>query len=83
MSNTKNMPRGYCGNNSNVDWLQRDKVMLDLITYKLIENYGKLDGLEIKMRDIYMEIPSLFRSLEKRERYPKTRALLAKIIAES
>ncbi|MFA0997945.1 TnsD family Tn7-like transposition protein, partial [Pseudomonas syringae] len=83
MSNTKKMPRGCCGNNSNVDWLQRDKVMLDLITSKLIENHGKLDGLKIKMRDIYMEIPSLSRSLEKRERYPKTRELLAKIIAGS
>ncbi|MCK9707585.1 TnsD family transposase [Pseudomonas syringae] len=83
MSNTKKMPRGCCGNNSNVDWLQRDKVMIDLITSKLIENHGKLDGLKIKMRDIYMEIPSLFRSLEKRERYPKTRELLAKIIAGS
>ncbi|WP_122462227.1 TnsD family Tn7-like transposition protein [Pseudomonas viridiflava] len=83
MSKTKKMPSGCCGNNSNVDWLQRDKKMLDLITSKIIEKYGKLDGLKIKIRDIYSEVPSLFRSLEKRERYPRTRALLEKIIAES
>lgn len=73
------LPSGRCGNSSNVDWDQRDRLLLTLVESKLVAAYGNIENSNIKRRDIYKLVPSLFRSLETYEHYPRTRALLAKI----
>jgi hypothetical protein len=75
---TQWLPTGYRGNHSNVNWERRDCVLYDLICSTLSGKIG-LNGTYITLQNLYRLIPSLARALEKRERYPRTRALLKRI----
>jgi hypothetical protein len=75
----KAMPSGRIGNNSAVDWDQRDTTLYELVSATLSKEYGELDNLTVLTQDLHRLIPSLSRALAKRNRYPQTRALLAQI----
>lgn len=78
-SQIKTMPSGRIGNNSAVDWDQRDSTLYELVCSTLSKEYGDLDNLTVLTQDLHRLIPSLSRALVKRTRYPQTRALLVQI----
>ncbi|PHN22821.1 TnsD family Tn7-like transposition protein [Pseudomonas sp. ICMP 561] len=75
----RTMRSGRIGNNSTVDWNQRDSTLYALVSSILFKEYGTLDNLTVLPQDLHRLIPSLSRALAKRTRYPQTRSLLAKI----
>ncbi|WP_421560441.1 TnsD family Tn7-like transposition protein [Pseudomonas sivasensis] len=76
----RKLPSGRCGNNSRLNWDERDVSLVSLVETALKEIAQKPDGAHIKMNDIYRLVPILYRSLEIKDRYPKTRALIREII---
>jgi hypothetical protein len=72
------LPTGYRGNHSSVDWERRDWVLFDLVSSTL-ERKIDLNDTDNPLQNLYRLVPSLSRSLEKRGRYPRTRALLKQI----
>ncbi|WP_167389866.1 TnsD family Tn7-like transposition protein [Pseudomonas rhodesiae] len=76
----RKLPSGRCGNNSRLNWDERDVSLVSLVETALKESAQKPDGAQIKMNDIYRLVPILYRSLEIKDRYPKTRALIREII---
>lgn len=78
-SQTKRMPTGRTGNNSAVDWDSRDNDLYELVISRLRAEYGELGNLTVSKQDLHRLIPSLSRSLAKRTRYAKTRALLGHV----
>jgi len=75
---TQQLPTGYRGNHCNVDWERRDRVLYGLVCSTLARNVYP-NGPDISLQSLYRLVPSLARSLEKRERYPMTRVLLKQI----
>ncbi|NWB90301.1 TnsD family Tn7-like transposition protein [Pseudomonas agarici] len=76
-SQTAALPSGRCGNHVTIDWDARDENFCALI--KQVLKMPSSDLKKIRKCDIYQLVPSLFSSLEKRTRYPKTRKLLTEI----
>ncbi|QJI34851.1 TnsD family Tn7-like transposition protein [Pseudomonas sp. ADAK13] len=71
---TSNLPSGRRGNHVCMDWDSRDEKLRTLIKLTLIEHPTKL-----RKSDLYLMVPSLFSSLEKRSHYPKTRKFLSEM----
>ncbi len=71
---TSNLPSGRRGNYVCIDWDSRDEKLRTLVKLTLIEQPTKICKSEI-----YLLVPSLFSSLEKRSHYPKTRKLLSEM----
>jgi len=72
---TSNLPSGRRGNYVCIDWDSRDEKLRTLVESTLIEQPTKLCK-----SDLYLLVPSLFSSLEKRSHYPKTRKLLSEML---
>lgn len=72
---TSNLPSGRRGNYVCIDWDSRDEKLRTLVESTLIEQPTKL-----RKSDLYLLVPSLFSSLEKRSHYPKTRKLLSEML---
>lgn len=69
-----NLPSGRCGNHVCIDWDSRDETLCALIKKTLIAHPTKM-----RKSDLYLLVPTLFSSLERRSRFPKTRKYLFEI----
>lgn len=78
----KKMPCERQGNHADTDWDVRDRELCELIRAVILENYSAAAQLQLCKSDIFELVPILHRSLEKRDRYPQTRKLLERILAE-
>ncbi len=74
------LPCGRLGNYSSIDWDKRDVELQDLILSTMHRAYGEYDQLRISKTALFNLVPSLFRLLEKRTHYPKTRLLIRELL---
>jgi len=77
LSQSSMLPNGKNGNHVNIDWNLRDEELCTHI--KRVLPGTESDRGQLRKRDVYQLIPSLFSVLESRFHYPKTRAYLSKI----
>ena len=71
---TSNLPSGRRGNHVCIDWDSRDEKLRTLVKLTMLKHSNKL-----RKSDLYLLVPSLFSSLEKRSHYPKTRKFLSEM----
>lgn len=73
------LPTGRNGNNSKIDWVERDIELEKSVrnALKQILSESQEDGF--RKHNIYTLVPSLFSCLQKSNQYPRTRALLLRL----
>ena len=76
LSRTREMKSGRRGNNASVNWAQRDDVLLNQVKMKVHKLREGETGRKISRASLYLACPALASALEKRCRYPRTRAFL-------
>lgn len=79
LAQTAGLPTGRQGNYSKINWLTRDRELERLIRTSLVAAYGTDSDISLTRAQLYALIPSLPAYLEKRDRYPNTRAFLLEI----
>lgn len=76
---TTKLPSGRIGNNSKIDWERRDQELAEIIATKLQHGLFGNEDSERGVKDIFILNPTLSSCLQKRDQYPRTRALLHEI----
>ncbi|MFV3368845.1 TnsD family Tn7-like transposition protein [Pseudomonas sp. NY15435] len=79
LQETTRLPTGRIGNNSNIDWELRDQALEATIFAALQQTLFCDKNSERGIKDIFTLSPTLSSCLQKRDQYPRTRALLHKI----
>lgn len=74
---TMKLPSGRIGNNSKVDWDNRDENLYTRINDIIIQRGN--NSVRLWKYDLYRLVPGLYSALENKPHYPKTRALLDKV----
>ncbi|HHF0814911.1 TPA: TnsD family Tn7-like transposition protein [Pseudomonas aeruginosa] len=77
LQHTATLPNGRCGNNSNIDWNARDLELESAVQGAIARMQEDEPGATPSREQLFMLIPRLSACLEKRNRYPNTRALLS------
>jgi len=80
LEQTHNLPSGRCGNNSKVDWYERDSELADLVSAAFPQAFSKEENIRLRKNEIFIQFPTLSRALEKKGQYLKTRKILSGII---
>jgi hypothetical protein len=73
----KSLPSGRSGNNSKIDWKSRDEELCARIKDVIIN--GDLNLVHLWKYELYQLVPGLYSALERKQNYPRSRALLAKV----
>jgi hypothetical protein len=79
LQNCAKLPTGRNGNNSRIDWNNRDNELEKLIQIALDQLFSQGSKNDVGMHNIYALVPSLFRCLQNSNPYPRTRALLLSV----
>ncbi|MGV8920387.1 MAG: TnsD family Tn7-like transposition protein [Pseudomonas sp.] len=77
------LPCGRRSNNSAVDWDKRDVLLSNKVLTELAGCCGAIGQLKLTNSEVFRLVPGLSRLLEKRDRYPITRMLMANITRRS
>lgn len=80
LSRTQEMASGRRGNHASVDWERRDEALLNLVARKMLELNGQELNRRFSRSSLFFACPALASALEKRCRYPRTRAYLKNLI---
>lgn len=70
---------GRIGNNSKIDWAERDSQLIELINYFLTRQMHSPHANDNVLLELFTKIPSLSTCLSKRNRYPGAKALIREI----
>lgn len=71
---TAQMPKPCRRRPARVDWESRDDCLLHELRAELIRKYGADQDMHLRQSQIFALMPRLAQSLERRDRYPRTRA---------
>ncbi|WP_445262094.1 TnsD family Tn7-like transposition protein [Pseudomonas sp. EA_65y_Pfl1_P120] len=71
---TAQMPKPCRSRPARVDWYSRDDCLLRQLRAELIRKYGADKDMHLKQSQIFALMPRLAQRLERRDRYPRTRA---------